>query len=245
MAVSDAVSVVFAAEITVDGGSDFKRRLWKALAALLVCTIFVVLCYMFVDRPVAEWVYEQRLAHLPGLKSLTYPPPLLQSWTPVLLVLLMVRRAWKPFNHGQWTLVAACVSMILADQCRETLAYAFGRTWPETWIDNNPSFIRDGAFGFHPLHGGVAFASFPSGHTARTLAVAGVAWIAYRSWRWACVLASIAVAVALIGMNYHFVSDVIAGGFVGGIVAMYVAHFCGLRDRATMTAEGMRQKSEA
>ncbi len=42
-------------------------------------------------------------------------------------------------------LALACVSMILADQFRESLSYVFGRYWPETWIDNNPSFIQDGA----------------------------------------------------------------------------------------------------
>jgi hypothetical protein len=31
-------------------------------------------------------------------------------------------------------------------------------------------------------------------------------------------------------MDYHFVGDVIAGGFVGGIVGAYAAHFSGLRD---------------
>jgi membrane-associated phospholipid phosphatase len=30
--------------------------------------------------------------------------------------------------------------------------------------------------------------------------------------------------VSLVAMNYHFVSDVIAGGVLGGIVAMYAAH---------------------
>ena len=32
-----------------------------------------------------------------------------------------------------------------------TLAYAFGRYWPDTWVHDNPSLIRDGAYGFHPF----------------------------------------------------------------------------------------------
>ena len=28
------------------------------------------------------------------------------------------------------------------------MKYAFGRLWPETWVDNNPSWIHDGAYGF-------------------------------------------------------------------------------------------------
>ena len=86
-------------------------------------------------------------------------------------------------------------------------------------------------YGFHPFHSGAAYRSFPSGHTARTLAVAAVIWIICPRWRWACVAASVAVSVGLLGMNYHFVGDVIAGGFVGGIVGTYTAYGCGLRKR--------------
>jgi membrane-associated phospholipid phosphatase len=128
-------------------------------------------------------------------------------------------------------LVVACISLVLADQFRVSLAYVFGRYWPETWIHNNPSLIGNGAYGFHPFHDGIVYGSFPSGHTARTLAAASVAWIAYPRGRWACVLAAVAVAVGLIGMDYHFVGDVIAGGFVGGIVGAYVA--CGFGLAAT------------
>jgi membrane-associated phospholipid phosphatase len=218
-------------EMAVDVGPDYKRQLRRTLTALLVCAVLVQLCYTFVDRPVAIFVRDRQFTDHPALKWLTYPPPVLQSWVPAVLAALMVRRAWGPFHRWECTLVAACVGMVLADQFRQTLAFVFGRTWPETWVDDNPSFIRDGAFGFHPFHGGIGFESFPSGHSARTLAVAGVAWIGYPRWRWVCVLAAVLVALGLVGMNYHFVGDVIAGGFVGGIVAMYVAHFCGVDEK--------------
>jgi membrane-associated phospholipid phosphatase len=34
---------------------------------------------------------------------------------------------------------------------------------------------------------------------------------------------------SLVAMNYHFVSDVIAGSVLGGIVAMYAAHLTRLQ----------------
>jgi len=34
--------------------------------------------------------------------------------------------------------------------------------------------------------------------------------------------------VSLVAMNYHFVSDVIAGSALGGIVAMYAVHLARL-----------------
>ncbi len=204
-----------------------RQLLRRTLVALILCAVIVALCYFFIDRPIAFYVHN-RWGDDSVLKWLTYPPPILQAWTPVALVALMVRRVYGSFRRWELAILAACLSLVMADQFRETLAYVFGRYWPETWIDDNPSLIQDGAYGFHLFHGGSAYGSFPSGHTARALAIAAIIWIAYPRWRWACGLASLAVAVGLVGMNYHFVGDVIAGGFVGGIVGTYIAHYSGL-----------------
>lgn|SRR5262249_43550388 len=59
------------------------------------------------------------------------------------------------------------------------------------------------------------YASFPSGHTAVTCAVIAVLWVYCPAWRVLCVHAVLGVDVGLIGANYHFLSDLIAGGFVG------------------------------
>jgi hypothetical protein len=153
----------------------------------------VALCYFFVDRPVAFIVHDHRAGFYAVLKVMTYPPPILEAWVPVVLAALMVRRAWGPFRRWEWALLAAGVALIVAEEFRETTSFVAGRYWPATWVDDNPSLLRDGAYGFHPFHSGSAYGSFPSGHMARTLAVAAVVWIAYPRWRWACVLASLAV----------------------------------------------------
>ena len=209
-------------------GASFALLLRRSLVAVLACAGVVLVCYLFVDRPVASFVHGHKLADHVVLKWLTYVPPLVQAWTPLLLAALLVRRAFGPFRRWELAVLTACVSMIVADQVRESLGYTFGRYWPETWIDDNPSFIKDGAYGFHPFHGGSAYGSFPSGHMARTLGFLAVIGMAYPRWRWACAAASATIAASLLGMNYHFVSDVIAGSFVGGIVGMYAAAFAGL-----------------
>ena len=212
----------------MNNGSNFGKLLWNTLTALLLCAVLVLLCYLFVDRPVAYYIHDQRFADHLLLKWLTYPPDILQAWVPVVLAALMVRRVRGPFRRWERVLLAACLGLILAEQFKDSLAYAFGRYWPETWINDNPSLIREGAYGFHPFRVGDAYASFPSGHTARTLAVASVFWTTYPRWRWACVLVSMVVASGLVLMNYHFVGDVIAGGFVGAIIGTYMIHCTGL-----------------
>jgi membrane-associated phospholipid phosphatase len=215
----------------VTSSVSFALLLRRSLVALLVCAAAVLVCYLFVDRPVACFVHRHKLADDVVLRWLTYFPPLVQAWTPLVLAALLLRRAFGPFRRCELAVLTACVSMIVADQLRESLGYVFGRYWPETWIDNNPSFIKDGAYGFHPFHSGSAYGSFPSGHMARTVGLVSVVWVAYPGWRWACGLASLAVAAGLLGMNYHFVSDVIAGSFVGGVVGMYAASLAALNSK--------------
>lgn len=223
---------------------SFRRLLLRSLIALVLCAILVAICYFFVDRPVAFFVHAHPLSGYPSseypvFKWLTYPPPIVESWTPVVLVALAVRRAWGPFHRWERVLFAACVALIVAEQFRETVSFAFGRYWPSTWTHDNPSLIKDGAYGFHPFVLAPPdergwYGSFPSGHTARTVSVAAVIWVGFPWWRWAAVVMSVAVVTGLLAMNYHFVGDVVGGAFVGGLVGLWTAHFCG----ATASAPG-------
>src|SRR6478735_2695436 len=194
-----------------DDDTSFSRMLQRTLFALAACTIAVVICYYFVDRPVAYFVHDHRVVRLDGLRCLTEPPPLVQSWSPLALVILLVRRAWGPWRRWQHVLFVACVSLIVADQFRESLGDLFGRYWPETWHNNNPSLIGTNTYGFHPFQVGDDIGSFPSGHAARILGFASVFWIALPRWRWVYAIIATPMLVALVAMNYHFVGDVIAG----------------------------------
>jgi len=202
---------------------DFRTLLRRTLFALFACVFLVVTCYYFIDRPVALFVHQHEIAKTPGLVWLTYPPPWLQAWSPLVLALLMVRRAWGPWRHWQHVLFVACVSLIVADEFRTSLGDLCGRYWPETWHDNNPSFIGTGTYGFHPFQSGDDTGSFPSGHAARILGVLTVFWLAMPRGRWLYAILAVPMLVALVAMNYHFVSDVIAGSVLGGIVGSYAA----------------------
>ncbi len=205
-----------------------SRRLFlKSLAATACGALLVVGCYFYVDRPVAFFVHDHQFARHEWLRWLTLPEPIFQLWSPALMVVVA---AWNAINSPRpWrrALLALAIAVVLADQFKESLRIPFSRLWPDTWIHDNPSLIRDGAYGFFPFHGGEGYASFPSGHTARAFAAVAVLWLAYPRGRWVWVLGGIAMGVSLVGMNYHFVGDVIAGGVIGSVVGAYVAVGCG------------------
>jgi membrane-associated phospholipid phosphatase len=68
------------------------------------------------------------------------------------------------------------------------------------------------------------------------VAVVSVLWVAYpRAWPlWAAAAGS--VMVGLVGMNYHFVGDVIAGAVLGTVTGMYTGRFLGLSTAREGTA---------
>jgi membrane-associated phospholipid phosphatase len=200
---------------------DFRSLFNRSLVALLVGIVAVVICYFFVDRPAAFFVHRHRPPCVDELRWLTEPPPLVQSWSPLVLVLLAIRRAVGPWRHWQAALFLACVSVIVADQFRESLGDLCGRCWPETWHDNNPSLIGTGAYGFHPFQVGDDVGSFPSGHAARIAAFFSVLWLTMPRGRWLYAVFAAPMLIALVALNYHFVGDVIAGSVIGVLVATW------------------------
>jgi len=187
----------------------------KWLSGLAATAIGVGIAYTWLDRPLSLYA-NSRLPQHATFETLTHIP---DPFIPLALV-IFVGIGLYVLAGGQLTKVHATawlcsVSVIVAEGTKVQLKYFFGRTWPDTWVNGNPSFIHDGAYGFNLLHGGPGYASFPSGHMSLTAAVVSVLWIAYPKGRLLYVAIVLAVAIGLIGANYHFLSDIIAGSFVG------------------------------
>jgi membrane-associated phospholipid phosphatase len=155
---------------------EYRTLLLRTSIATACCIAAVLICYFWIDRPVAFFVYHHQINRFPAFRWLTYLPPEVQNWSALVLTLLMIRRAWGSFHRWQKTLFVACLSLIIADDFRISLGDVFGRYWPETWTHDNPSLIGTGTYGFHPFQRGDDIGSFPSGHAARILAFATV-WL--------------------------------------------------------------------
>jgi membrane-associated phospholipid phosphatase len=194
-------------------------RSWRPLRdwslGLLGTAIAVAVSYLWLDRPIAHLAHDQlQQYHL--FEKLTLIPQGLTPLAVVTFLVLGVRGlAGRALSRFQTVLLLSGLSLAVAMIIKDQLKFAFGRTWPETWTRNNPSYIRDDVFGFFPFHGGPGYLSFPSGHTTAICTVMTVLWICYPGFRPLYALCMAAVAVGLVGANFHFLSDVIAGGFLG------------------------------
>src|SRR5881398_4022061 len=209
--------------------SEYRGLLRRTLIITAVCIVAVLICYFWIDRPVAFFVYGHHINTIQVFRWLTYPPSEVQNWSALVLTILVLRRAWGPFLRWQKVLLVACVSLIVADDFRISLGDVFGRYWPETWTHDNPSLVGTGTYGFHPFQRGDDIGSFPSGHACRIFGFAGVWMIAVPESRVVTIVLAVPMLLSLVAMNYHFVSDVIAGSVLGALVAVYPTHLARLK----------------
>jgi membrane-associated phospholipid phosphatase len=186
---------------------------WSIGFLVTVFALFV--SYVWLDRPIALFVHD-RLQRFDLFSKLAYVPAIITPLVVLAFAAIALRAmSGRPLPRLQTVAVLATASLAVADAVKDQLKFAFGRTWPETWVRNNLSFIRDGVYGFNPFHGGPGFAAFPSGHMTAICAVMSVLWICYPRFRLLYAIAIAAVAVGLVAADFHFVGDVIAGGFLG------------------------------
>lgn len=193
----------------------FRRGVLLVYLLGIVAAIFA--SFLWLDRPLAWFVHDHfRYLHRGVVDELSRFPNPLVLLALILSIILGLRLVLgRSFSRHEANTFICSLSVIFTEAIKDLLKFIFGRTWPETWIQNNPSFIRDGVYGFHFMHGGAAYQSFPSGHMAATCTVISVLWIRYPAYRWLYLVVGMLIGVGLVGVNYHFLSDIIAGAFVG------------------------------
>lgn len=197
------------------------RAISMWLAGLVGTSGAVAVSYFWLDRPIALWVHDHlRFGQYSALTRFSHwPDPLIPLAIAALIILGVRAVVFRslPANYQAATFVAS-LSVLITETLKNQLKFVFSRSWPESWMGNNPSFIRDGVYGFHFLQGGPDFQSFPSGHMAASCAVIAVLWIWYPRWRTVYFIATFVVGLGLVAANYHFLSDVIAGAFLGASI---------------------------
>jgi membrane-associated phospholipid phosphatase len=182
------------------------------LFALAVTTIAVVLCIVYVDRPVAEfcdahvrrtsaWIWLGR-----GLAPFNFI-------VVIALLFLLACGAWvksgRPLHSFTRTPLLCSWAAMWATAAQLIFKQIFGRAWPD------PTYIHDHLYGFRLLHASPRWDSFPSGTATISAAIAAVLWIVAPRWRVLGALTVALLCVAVVITNHHWVGDVVAGAFLG------------------------------
>jgi membrane-associated phospholipid phosphatase len=180
-------------------------RNWALISAS--CAVLVLLAIFFVDRPVAE--FAQTLPWARALRNPSLGIPVVVSLAAIAVVACGAYvLSGRPLAHWATTAALAALSVGWSEFLTEIiLKPIFGRTHPDLLFTQKQ-------FHFTWLQGDMN-TSFPSGHAAQIASIAVVLWLLYPRWRALYATVVAAVMLALVLGSWHFVSDVIAGTFVG------------------------------
>ncbi len=185
--------------------------------AAVVTVVLVVISVNFLDRPTA-WFFYRVFGHLMIVRQFAATPSFFGPFELFTLLIFFIRRiALYPLSRADAALLLCEASLLATKSLVSPMKFFFGRPWP---LYGHPSFLLDGAYGFNFLTAGQE--AFPSGHAASVCAVVSVLWVMYPRFKRLYVAAVAAIGLALVAGDFHFLSDVIAGGFLGTTVAMLI-----------------------
>jgi len=182
----------------------------------LLAAILVVFSSEFLDARIALGFdrllrSDPLLAHYTShIPDLLLPSVLVLSGAMWAMYLRRVRRGSRD-EKARFFLLSG-IAMPVAFVAKLMLKYLFGRMNTRAWLEN-PEDLS-----FHWFHGGGQYSSFPSGHMAVFATLAVACWLFFPKYRVACLAVMIALGFAVVATDYHYLSDVIAGGYLGLVV---------------------------
>jgi membrane-associated phospholipid phosphatase len=210
--------------------SGFRRWLF----ALAWCVIAVLVSVSYVDRPAANFFNTHVrhtelwgwLAHLLG--------PLVLIPVAALFFLLGLGCWVLSGRHPRgWTLkpMLCSWSAIWALAAEFVFKRIFGRAWPD------PGYVENHIYGFRFLHGGPHWDSFPSGTAAISAAIAATLWLVAPRLRLPSVFLATLICGGVVVTNGHWLSDAIAGAFLGASIGWMTVLLLGSRVPPTQPAD--------
>jgi membrane-associated phospholipid phosphatase len=198
-------------------------KTWGVVA--ITTAVLIVISVNFFDRPIALFSY-QAFGHLMIVRQFAATPSFFGPLEVFVLLIFLVRRvALYPLERPDVMLISCEASLLLTNVLVLPLKFMFGRTWP---LYGHRSLLIDGAYSFFTA----GQYAFPSGHMASVCALACILWTTYPRFKPLYAVGVAAVAIALVAGDFHFVSDVLAGGFLGitvGTVILAASDFVKMR----------------
>ncbi len=184
-------------------------RQWS-LASATVITL-CILSYLFADIQTALWFHalENTLLYQVFEKITLFGDSL--GYLIGGALLFVVFRKWNLSwaSRGLFLFSTVAISGLSAD----LIKYIAGRARPKLYFNEQ-------LYGFDFFRCEHAWISFPSGHSATAFSVALLLAILYPRWRFAALFGGILIAFSRLVLAQHYISDVIAGSFLGIISTM-------------------------
>lgn len=185
-------------------------RTW--ILGFLISATFTVLSVAYVDRPLATFI-DGHFRHTFGWVVLD------QSLEPLKAVAISALfflfwagyRTVSGYGLQEWAEKALVCSWAVVWGLAAEFVFKqiFGRAWPD------PTYTQNHLYGFRFLHASQNWTSFPSGTAIGSTALATALARLFPRLRAACTVLATLVCIGVVVANYHWLSDSIAGAFLG------------------------------
>jgi membrane-associated phospholipid phosphatase len=194
----------------------------KWIFSALLLTPLLALCVRFLDIPVALYVKHHLYGNLHWAKLTSNLPDLL-----LVAVLLVTCTAFSLYlartSKGIYDAATSFEKLVswaapTSYLVKSLFKFVFGRVNTRHWLE------EPDLYGFHWFQSRAGCDGFPSGHMIVVVTLLAALWRFHPRSRPFCGGAALLLGVALIATNYHFLSDVIAGAYLG--MATEAVVFC-------------------
>lgn len=192
----------------------------RVLAALLPVALVTYLCMVYLDPTFALQIRHYLYTNRIWAKYTSLIPDAL-----LILVVLVTVGSYLLYRirvaRGRLDLYTVLFKMLtiatpVSYGAKSIAKYLFGRITTREWLQSS------GDLGFHWFSGGDRFNGFPSGHMVVVTVLIAVLWRLKPRFRPLYLVVLLSLAMALLATNYHFISDVIAGAYLGFLVEVCV-----------------------
>lgn len=193
-----------------------QTRQWSLASATVI--MLCILSYLFADLQTALWFHALQNTFLYTVfeKITLFGDSLAYLIGGVLLFVVFRKRNLSWASSGLFLFSTVAISGLSAD----LMKYIAGRTRPKLYFNEH-------LYGFDFFRWEHAWTSFPSGHSATAFSVAVFLAILYPRWRFTALFGALLVAFSRLILAQHYISDVIAGSFLGTVstVLLYNLYF--------------------
>jgi undecaprenyl-diphosphatase len=194
---------------------------------MLIFLATIDLCYIYVDRPVAEWVTSLGSWIIEAFEIITRLGCSSNWLVPIAVTVPITTAARYGLHRGLlasiwgWITGVSCfifMAIVSSGLFCDLVKLLVGRSRPKLLYESS-------IYSFNAFSTEAVWHSFPSGHTVTIFALAAA--IKCLVPRWQYYLYSIAgvVAASRVIVGAHFVSDVVAGSVIGIAVTDMLCHW--------------------
>lgn len=216
-------------------------RFLKVQFCVFVISYFIItITYIYLDKPVASWVYAHRWRSNEWLQTMTYIPLWLSGVVCLLYPIIVIRNCFGKYEQFDRAALLIANSLVIALFFKDVMKFTFSRPSVEVYLYKVAGYVKDNIHGFNWFELDKGYTSFPSGHASVASAALIAFAIAYPRLRGFAVLGIMCVTAGLVGLYYHYLSDVLAGILLGYLIAVSGAQVMKL-NRADLSAVAQKR----